>query len=133
MNKTVERKTYIIDAEGQILGRLATRVADILRGKIKADFVPNEDRGDNVVVLNASKIKVTGNKLLDKAYYHYSGYPGGMKKKILKDVMEKDPSWVIQNAVKGMLPKNKLQKVFLKKLEVFSENEYKEKGNEIKL
>lgn len=128
-----EQKTYIIDAADQILGRLATRVANILRGKTKASFVNNQDAGDKVVVLNADKIKVTGNKLQDKKYYHYSGYPGGMKSKTLTEAMKKDSGWVIKTAVSGMLPKNKLQKIFLKKLEVYKGEDYQEKEGDIKL
>ena len=131
--KKLEQKTYILDAEGQILGRLATRIANVLRGRTKPSFVMNEDRGDKVVVINAAKIKVTGNKLLDKKYYHYSGYPGGMSEKVLGDVLKKDPTFPIKNAVKGMLPKNKLQNIFLKKLELFADDSYKAKESDIKL
>ena len=130
---TLIQKTYVIDATDQILGRLATRVADILRGKTKPSFVTNKDTGDNVVVINASKIKVTGKKLLDKKYYHYSGYPGGMSEKTLGKVMEKDPAWVIRTAVKGMLPKNKLQNIFIKKLQIFADDKYQIKEGDIKL
>jgi large subunit ribosomal protein L13 len=133
MKNIEQQKTYIIDATDQILGRLATRVANVLRGKTKPSFVKNYDMGDNVVVINASKIKVTGKKLLDKKYYHYSGYPGGMSEKVLGDVMKKDPAWVIKTAVKGMLPKNKLQNIFLKKLDIYAGEEYKMKEGDIKL
>lgn len=132
-NKDDRQKTYIIDAKDQILGRLATRVADLLRGKGKADFVYNLDGGDNVVVINANDIKVTGNKMEDKKYYHYSGYPGGMSSKTLKQAIEKDPAWPLKNAVYGMLPKNKLRSIFIKKLKIYAGDDYKVRDSDIRL
>lgn len=133
MKKNNNQKTYIVDAKDQILGRLATRVADLLRGRGSPDFVYNMDVGNNVVVINANQIKVTGNKIEDKKYYHYSGYPGGMKSKTLKQAIEKDPTWPLKNAVNGMLPKNKLRNIFIKKLNIFAGDNYKAKESDIKL
>ena len=104
----VERKWYVIDAEGEILGRLATRIANILRGKNKPEYTPNVDTGDFVVVINAEKVRVTGNKETDKIYYHHTGYPGGLKSASFKQLMEKDATMALEKAVKGMLPKNRL-------------------------
>ena len=104
----VERKWYLIDANGQTLGRLATTIANILRGKNKPQYTPNVDTGDFVVVINAKGITVTGKKETDKIYYSHSGYPGGLKSISFKDLMEKDPRKAIEKAVKGMLPHNTL-------------------------
>jgi len=112
-------KWYIIDAQGQTLGRLASKISNILRGKNKATYIPNMDNGSSVIVTNASKINVTGKKKQKKTYYRYSGYPGGLKSTTLDKLLEKHPDRVIRFAVKGMLPKNKLQKVFLKKLRIY--------------
>lgn len=131
--KNNNQKTYIVDAKDQILGRLATRVTDLLRGRGKADFAYNVDGGDNVVVINANEIKVTGKKMEDKIYYHHSGYPGGIKQKTLKEAIEKDPTWPLKNAVHGMLPKNKLRSIFIKKLKIFAGDNYKAKESDIKL
>lgn len=128
-----KQKTYVIDAKDQILGRLATRAADLLRGKGKPTFVNHMDVGDNVVVINAKEIKVTGNKLLDKKYYHYSGFPGGMSSKTLEEAIAKDPTWPLHNAVYGMLPKNKLRDIFIKKLQIFADDSYKAKAEDIKI
>jgi len=132
-NQINNQKTYIIDAKDQILGRLATRIADLLRGKGNPQFAYNLDAGDNVVVINANQIKVTGKKMDDKIYYHYSGYPGGMSQKTLREAMEKDPTWPIKNAVYGMLPKNKLRNIFIKKLKIFKDDSYKMKEGDIKI
>jgi len=132
-NNNNNQKTYIVDAKDQILGRLATRVADLLRGRGNPQFVYNIDGGDNVVVINANQIRVTGNKIEDKKYYHYSGYPGGMRSKTLKQAIEKDPTWPLKNAVYGMLPKNKLRNIFIKKLKIFAGDNYKAKDSDIKL
>ena len=101
----IERKWYVVDAEGQTLGRLAAEVAKVLRGKNKPEFTPHIDTGDNVIVINAEKIKVTGKKLDQKVYYHHSDYVGGMKETTLREMMAKKPEQVIELAVKGMLPK----------------------------
>tara|TARA_Y100000992_G_scaffold259745_1_gene194408 strand:- start:368 stop:802 length:435 start_codon:yes stop_codon:yes gene_type:complete len=110
---------YVVDASDKILGRLATKIADRIRGKDKPSFTPHTDGGDYVVVINAEKIRVTGNKFNDKNYYTHSLYPGGLKTKIFKDVIENKPEYIIEQAVKGMLPKNKLGKQMFKKLKVY--------------
>ena len=110
---------YVVDASDKILGRLATKIADRIRGKDKPSFTPHTDGGDYVVVINAEKIRVTGNKFNDKNYYTHSIYPGGLKTKIFKDVIENKPEYIIEQAVKGMLPKNKLGKQMFKKLKVY--------------
>lgn len=113
-----KRETKDIDADGQVLGRLATKIATILIGKHKATYVPNADMGDNVRVRNAAKIKLTGNKMNTKVYYHYSQYPGGMKVRKVADEMHKDPARVIKAAVDRMLPKNTLRSRRLKRLTI---------------
>lgn len=120
----VERKWYIIDAEGQTLGRLASEAASILRGKHKPQFTPHVDTGDFVVIINAEKIVVTGNKLQDKFYYRHSGYPGGLKKTSLKDMLNKHPERALQNAIFGMLPKNRLGNALKKKLKIYAGAEH---------
>ena len=120
----VERKWYLIDAEGEILGRLATKIANILRGKNKPEFTPHVDTGDFVVVINAEKIQVTGNKETDKIYYHHTGYPGGLKAASVKEVREKAPEKLIENAVRGMLPHNTLGDEQFQKLKVYAGNEH---------
>jgi large subunit ribosomal protein L13 len=115
----IERKWYIVDAEGKTLGRLATVVADTLRGKNKACFSPSVDCGDYVIVINTKKIKVSGKKLEDKKYYSYSGYIGGMKELSLNEMLERDANKVVFAAVKGMLPKNRLSNEIIKKLKLF--------------
>ena len=116
----VERKWYVVDAEGQTLGRLATEIATILRGKNKPQYTPHVDTGDFVVVVNAEKIAVTGNKRVDKKYYRHSGYPGGIKERSLNDMLERRPEEVIRHAVKGMLPRNRLARKQLTKLKVYA-------------
>ena len=120
----VERKWYLIDADGQILGRLATTIADILRGKNKPEFTPNVDTGDFVVVINADKIQVTGKKETDKIYYHHTGFPGGLKSASFKDLMEKYPTKALEKAVKGMLPHNTLGRQQFNKLNVYAGSEH---------
>ena len=120
----VQRQWYVIDASDKVLGRLATKVADRIRGKDKPTFTPHTDGGDYVIVINAENIKVTGNKFNDKKYYKHSLYPGGLKTKTFREVMEKNPERIIEDAVKGMLPKNKLGKSMIKKLKVFSGSEH---------
>ncbi len=115
-----DRKWYIVDATDQVLGRLATRVARIIRGKNKPIFTPNADTGDFVVVINADKVKVTGKREILKTYSHHSGYPGGLKTRTFEELMAKKPEFVIENAVKGMLPKNRLGKKLIKKLKVYA-------------
>lgn len=120
----VEKKWYLVDAEGKILGRLASKIAQILSGKNKPIYTPHLDVGDFVVVINAEKIKVTGGKENKKIYYHYSGYPGGMKEIVYAKLLEKKPTMIIREAVKGMLPKSKLGRKMLKKLKVYAGKEH---------
>lgn len=121
----IEQKWYLIDATGATLGRLSTKIAEILMGKHKPSYSPNVVTGDFVVVINSAKIKVTGNKMEDKKYYRHTGYPGGIKEISLKDQLEKYPNRVIEHSVAGMLPKNKLQAQMLKNLKVYSTQEHK--------
>jgi large subunit ribosomal protein L13 len=115
-----ERNWLLVDAEGQTLGRLATQIADALRGKRKPAYTPHVDTGDFVVVINAEKISVTGQKRQEKMYYRHSGYPGGLKSRTLNDMLERRPEEVIRLAVKGMLPKNRLARKQLTKLKVYA-------------
>ena len=119
------RKWYVVDAEGKTFGRLASRVAHILRGKHKPEFTPHADMGDYVIVVNAEKIKVTGRKLDQKIYYHHSGYVGGMKETTLREMLAKHPDRVIEHAVKGMLPKGPLGRQMYKKLFVYAGPDHK--------
>ena len=121
----IERKWYVVDAEGKTLGRLASEVANVLRGKNKPIYTPHIDTGDYVIVVNAEKIKVTGKKLDQKIYYHHSEYVGGMKETTLKEMMNKKPEFVITHAVKGMLPKGPLGRQMLTKLHVYAGPEHK--------
>ena len=123
-NTEDERASVIFDASDKVLGRFATKIADKLRGKDKSTFTPHVDGGDFVVVINAEKLKVTGNKAEQKKYYKHSLYPGGLIEKSYKEVLEKSPERIIENAVKGMLPKNKLGKSMIKKLKVYSGSEH---------
>jgi len=116
MNKSITRKKHTIDAQGKILGRLASEVAVLLRGKYKVDFTPHVDNGDIVEIKNADKIKVTGNKMENKIYYHHSNYPGGLKETKLKKLFAENPEEVIKKAVWNMLPKNKLRAKVIKRL-----------------
>jgi len=116
----VERKWYVVDAQGKTLGRLATQIATILRGKHKPIYTPHVDCGDFVIVINAEKVVVTGQKLDQKKYYRHSGYPGGLREVTLRDQLKKFPERVIEAAVKGMLPKNKLGRKMYKKLKVYA-------------
>jgi large subunit ribosomal protein L13 len=121
----IKKDWCLIDAEGKVLGRLATEIAVILRGKNKPTYTPYADTGDFVVVVNADKIKLTGKKISDKYYYHHSGYPGGIKSITAEKLLEKKPEHLINQAVKGMLPKNRLQRVFMKKLKVYAGNSHR--------
>jgi large subunit ribosomal protein L13 len=120
----VNRKWYVVDAEGKTLGRLASTIAATLRGKHKPIFTPHIDTGDFVVVVNAEKIKVTGNKETQKFYYRHSNYPGGLKTQSLKDLRERHPDRILENAVKGMLPRNTLGKAQLTKLKIYAGAEH---------
>ncbi|TMM21426.1 MAG: 50S ribosomal protein L13 [Actinobacteria bacterium] len=120
----VERRWYLVDAEGKTLGRLATQIADTLRGKHKAEYTPHIDTGDFVVVVNAEKIAVTGNKLDDKMYHRHSGYPGGLRSRPLRDQLERRPTEVLRKAVKGMLPRNRLSRAQINKLKIYAGPEH---------
>ena len=120
----VERKWYLIDAENEILGRLAVRIANILRGKNKPEYTPNVDTGDFVIVINADKVRVTGNKETDKIYYHHTKYPGGLKSASFKELQEKDGRLAIEKAVKGMLQHNTLGAEQFNKLKVYVGSEH---------
>ena len=120
----IDRKWYVIDADGQTLGRLASEVASILRGKHKAIYTPHVDTGDFVIIINAEKIQLTGNKLNDKMYRHYSGYPGGLKEVTYGILLAKKPEKAIEAAVKGMLPHNRLGRAMYKKLKVYRGSEH---------
>ncbi|MCI6091198.1 50S ribosomal protein L13 [bacterium] len=124
----IERKWYVVDAEGQTLGRLSAEIAKVLRGKNKPVFTPHIDTGDYVVVVNAAKVKVTGKKLDQKVYYHHSDYVGGMKETTLREMMAKKPEAVIEMAVKGMLPKGPLGRTMIKKLHVYAGPEHEQQA-----
>ena len=121
----IERKWYVVDADGQTLGRLASEVAKVLRGKNKPVYTPHIDTGDYVIIINAEKVAVTGKKLDQKVYYHHSDYVGGMKETTLKEMMAKKPEKVLELAVKGMLPKGPLGRSMIKKLHVYAGPEHK--------
>ena len=123
-NETAENKWYVVDAQGKILGRLATQIAKYLRGKHKPEYTPHTDVGDYIVVINAEQIAVTGNKSQDKQYYDHSGFPGGIKGVSLEKLLVKNPRQVIERAVKGMLPKNSLGRDMLRKLKIYVGNEH---------
>ena len=118
--ETVERKWYVIDAEGQNLGRVATKVATLLKGKHKVTYTPHIDCGDYVIVINASKVNLTGNKLVDKKYYNHSGYPGGLRERTAGEMIEKYPEEMMEKAIKGMLPHNRLGRQMGTKLFVYA-------------
>ena len=122
--ETRNREWVVVDAEGQTLGRLATQIADQLRGKNKPEYTPHIDTGDFVVVINAEKIKVTGNKMTEKIYYRHSGYPGGLRQRTLEEQLERRPEEVIRKAVKGMIPRTKLGRTQLLKLKVYAGTEH---------
>ena len=115
-----DRKWFIVDATDQVLGRLAAKIARVIRGKHKPIFTPNMDTGDFVIVINADKIKMTGKRELQKTYFSHSGYPGGVRIRSFAEMMEKNPEMIIQKAVKGMLPKNRLGRQLIKKLKVYA-------------
>ncbi len=126
--EAVERKWYVVDAEGQTLGRLASEVAKVLRGKNKPTFTPHVDTGDYVIVVNAAKVQVTGKKLDQKIYYHHSEYVGGMKETTLREMLEKKPERVVELAVKGMLPKGALGNQIYSKLHVYAGPEHEQQA-----
>lgn len=126
----IKKNWYLVDAEGKILGRLASKIAQVLSGKNKPIYTPYLDTGDFVVVINAKKVKVTGNKEKKKIYYHYSGYPGGMKEIVYEKLLEKKPTIIIQKAVRGMLPKSKLGRKMLKKLKIYAGTEHRHQAQD---
>ena len=126
--ETIERKWYVVDAEGAVLGRLATKVATVLKGKHKPTFTPHIDCGDYVIVVNAEKVKLTGNKLNNKMYYNHSGYTGGLRERNAKTMRELYPEEMMERAIKGMLPHNRLGRQMYKKLFVYAESEHKQEA-----
>jgi large subunit ribosomal protein L13 len=116
----IERRWFVVDAEGKVLGRLATQIAEALRGKGKPQYTPHVDSGDFVVVVNAEKIAVTGNKLDQKMYHRHSGYPGGLRSRTLREQLDRRPTEVIRHAVKGMLPRNRLGRAQIRKLKIYA-------------
>jgi large subunit ribosomal protein L13 len=124
--ETVERNWYVIDAAGKPLGRVATKAAHVLRGKHKPTYTPHVDCGDNVININAKEVMLTGNKLEDKKYYNHSGYPGGLRERNAKTMIEKYPEEMLERAVKGMLPHNRLGRAMAKKLYVYRGSEHKQ-------
>ena len=135
-NATVNKEWIVIDATNEVLGRLASEVAKLIRGKHKPNFTPHVDCGDNVIVINAEKVRLTGNKMTEKLYYHYTGYPGGKRSATPKDWMLRKPTAILEHAVKGMLPKNRLGSKLFNNLYVYVGPEHKheaQKPKEIKL
>jgi large subunit ribosomal protein L13 len=128
----VTRNWHVVDAEGLVLGRLATRVADVLRGKHKPRYTPHVDTGDFVIVVNAEKVKLTGRKLMQKKYWRYTGYPGSIRSRTAKEMLEKKPEEVILHAVRGMLPKNRLNRKILTKLKVYAGPDHPHQAQEPK-
>jgi large subunit ribosomal protein L13 len=126
--KEIERKWYVVDAKDQVLGRLATRVATYLRGKHKPVFTPNVDTGDFIIVVNAEKVKLTGKKFDDKIYYWHTGYPGGIKSEKARERLKRRPELLVQKAVWGMLPKNRLGRSMFKKLKVYKGGDHPHKA-----
>ncbi|MBQ1652330.1 MAG: 50S ribosomal protein L13 [Bacteroidales bacterium] len=123
--ETVKKQWYVVDAEGEILGRLASKVAYVLRGKHKPEYTPHVDCGDNVIIINAEKVVLTGKKLTDKEYIRHSGYPGGQKVETPVEMLEKHPERIIEHAIKGMLPKNRLGSELFRNLKVYVGSEHK--------
>jgi len=131
-DKTVQKEWLLVDAEGQTLGRLASKVAKLIRGKHKPDFTPHVDGGDYVIVINADKIKLTGNKWADKVYVRHTGYPGGRREITAEEMLAKHPERLVEKAVKGMLPKNKLGRKMYKNLHVYAGAEHKHEAQKPK-
>ncbi|WP_439132876.1 50S ribosomal protein L13 [Polaribacter sp.] len=129
---TVNKEWVLVDADGQTLGRLASKVAKLIRGKYKPNYTPHVDCGDNVVIINADKIVLTGNKWRDKSYIRHTGYPGGQRSLTATEMFEKDPTRLIEKAVKGMLPKNTLGSALYRNLYVYAGGEHKQQGQEPK-
>lgn len=122
--ETVVKEWFVVDATNEVLGRLSSKVANVLRGKTKPDFTPHVDCGDNVIVINAEKIRLTGKKITDKQYIRHTGYPGGQRTETLEHLLRRDPTKVIEKAVKGMLPKNRLGNSIFKNLYVYAGSEH---------
>lgn len=131
--KSIIKKWYIVNAKNQILGRFVSKISKYLMGKHKSIYTPHIDTGDNIIVINASKIILTGNKINSKQYYYHTGYPGGIKKIFLKEILKKHPIKVIQKAIKGMLPKGPLGRQMFLKLKIYPEEKYEHKSQKIKL
>jgi large subunit ribosomal protein L13 len=130
---TVNKEWLLVDAEDQVLGRLASKVAQMLRGKYKTNYTPHVDCGDNVIIINADKVKLTGNKLTGKEYVRYTGYPGGQRFRTPKELMTIKPTAVVEMAIRGMLPKNRLGRQLFKNLYVYAGNEHKHEAQQPKL
>lgn len=130
---TADKQWIVVDAEGHNLGRFASKVAMLLRGKYKPNYTPHVDCGDNVIVINAEKINLTGNKLEDKTYIRYTGYPGGQRSLSAKILMQKNPAQMVERAVKGMLPKNKLGAQLFRNLNVYAGTEHKQDAQQPKV
>lgn len=129
-DQTVNKEWLLVDAENEVLGRLASKVAKLIRGKHKTNFTPHVDCGDNVVIINASKIRLTGNKMVEKNYIRYSGYPGGQSSLTAQQIMNRKPEIVLEKAIKGMLPKNKLGAVLFNNLKVYAGAEHKQEAQQ---
>jgi large subunit ribosomal protein L13 len=121
---SVDKKWYLVDAEAEIVGRLASKVAGVLRGKHKPSYTPHVDCGDNVIIINADKVKFTGDKMREKEYFFYSGHPGGKRLVAAKDLMQRRPTYVVEKAIKGMLPKNRLGREMFRNLYVYAGSEH---------
>ena len=128
--ENANKKWYVVDAEGQILGRLASQVAMILRGKRKACFTPHSDCGDNVIIINAEKVVLTGNKMTQKYYMRYTGYPGGQRTRTVAEYLKRKPTFVLEHAIKGMLPKNKLGNALYRNLYVYEGPNHKHEAQQ---
>ncbi len=126
--ETAEKQWFVVDAEGQTVGRLASKVARIIRGKHKTNFTPHADCGDNVIVINAEKVSFSGTKLVDKEYIRYTGYPGGQRSLTAQELLKKHPERLIEKAIKGMLPKNKLGSALYRNLKVYTGSEHKQEA-----
>lgn len=120
----INRKWFVVDAQKAVVGRLSTKIADVLRGKHKPSFTPHVDTGDYVIVVNADKVRFSGNKMANKEYLRYSGYPGGLKRRTAQEMLDKKPEAIIEKAVRGMLPKNRLGRQIFKKLYVYTGSEH---------
>ncbi|HPY82861.1 MAG: 50S ribosomal protein L13 [Bacteroidales bacterium] len=121
---TVQKEWYVVDATDQVLGRMCAQVAKVIRGKHKPSFTPHVDCGDKVIIINADKVKLTGNKMTDKTYVRHTGYPGGQRKTTPEELLEKHPARIVENAIKGMVPKNKLGRQILKNVFVYAGPEH---------